>query len=74
MKILNWEKFNEKSKEEQIKEITDDFDKKPDKDSNRKKQIKDIVDKFDFDEKPKKEEEEDGFSKHLSNKYGKKKD
>jgi len=73
--ILNWKKFNEnKSKEEQIKKITDSFDK-PDKETARKKQIKDIVDKFDFDEKPnEKEEETDGFTKHLSKKYGSKND
>jgi hypothetical protein len=76
MKILKWKQFNEnKSREEQLKEITDSFDK-PDKDAIRKKQIKDIVDKFDFDEKPKEKEDdtEDGFTKHLKKKYGSKND
>ena len=74
--VLNWQQFNEtKSKEEQIKEITDDFDKVDDKKKKKDKMIKDITDKFDFDEKPKdKEEEQDGFTKHLANKYGKKRD
>ncbi len=72
MKILKWQQFNEnKSKNDQIKEITDKFDKEKD---HKEKTVKEISDKFDKVPEEDKDEDSDGFSKYLKNKYGKKKD